>query len=140
MLNTWVLATVNWLGRADTAREYIYVPDAMRIAAAFGQRPDAAAAHWCLPGSGPLTGQQMATIASRHLGCTVKLRTAGMSMLRVVGLFNKDLRNFLQMAPDYMKTVRYDARRLNGLLGAQAMTSYEDGISHTLDWLAQRAG
>jgi hypothetical protein len=26
--------TVNWLGRADTQREYIYVPDAMRIAAA----------------------------------------------------------------------------------------------------------
>lgn len=132
--------TVNWLGGADTPREYVYVPDAMRIAAAIGQKPDAAAAHWCLPGSGPLTGRQMAAIASRRLGHTVKLRTAGMTMLRLVGLFNKDLRGFLQMAPEYMKPVRYDARQLDGLLGAQAMTSYEDGISHSLDWLAQRAG
>jgi nucleoside-diphosphate-sugar epimerase len=30
--------TVNWLGSADTQREYIYVPDAMRIAAAVGAR------------------------------------------------------------------------------------------------------
>jgi len=27
------------------------------------------------------------------------------------------LRGFLQVAPDYMKPVRYDARKLQGLLG-----------------------
>ena len=37
--------TVNWLGSADTQREYIYVPDAMRIAAAgeIGGHPDGGA-------------------------------------------------------------------------------------------------
>jgi hypothetical protein len=29
---------VNWLGKADVQREHIYVPDAMRIAAAIGHR------------------------------------------------------------------------------------------------------
>lgn len=130
--------TVNWLGAADIAREYIYVPDAMRIAAAIAQRQEAYGRHWCLPGSGPLTGQQVVAIASRHLGRSVKLRAAGMTMLRLVGLFNKDLRGFLQIAPEYMKAVRYDARRLADLLGPQAMTSYETGIGHTLDWLAKR--
>lgn len=131
--------TVNWLGRADTAREYIFVPDGMRIAAAIGQRPEAFGQHWCLPGGGPLTGQQLAAICSRHLGRSVRLRTAGMTMLRLVGLFNADLRGFLQMAPEYLKPVRYDARKLEGLLGVQAMTPYETGIAQTLDALAKRA-
>ena len=128
--------SVNWLGKADVRREYIYVPDAMRIAALIGARPEAFGAHWCLPGSGPLSGRQVAEIAGRKLGRPVKLRTAGMTMLRMVGLFKKDLRDFLQIAPNYMKPVRYDARKLAGLLGPPEMTGYEAGIAETLAWIA----
>lgn len=128
--------TVNWLGGAGIAREYIYVPDAMRVAAAIGRREEAFGAHWCLPGGGPLTGNQVAAIAWRHFGRPVKLRAAGLTMLRVVSLFNKDLRGFLQMAPEYMKPVSYDARKLEKLLGPQTMTPYEVAIGQTLDWLA----
>ena len=127
---------VNWLGRADLQREYIYVPDAMRIAAEIGARPQAAGHHWCLPGSGPLTGAQVAEIAGSVLGRPVKLRTAGMTMLRLVALFNKELRGFLQVAPDYMKQVAYDAGKLAGLIGPPAMTGYATGIKETLEWIA----
>jgi nucleoside-diphosphate-sugar epimerase len=131
--------TVNWLGKPITPREYIYVPDAMRIAAAIGRRPEAFGAHWCLPGSGPLSGPAFADITGRHLGRRVKLRSASMTMLRLVSLFNKDLRGLLQVAPEYMKPVRYDASKLIALLGPQQMTSYENGISATLDWLTRHA-
>jgi nucleoside-diphosphate-sugar epimerase len=127
--------TVNWLGRPDIAREYIYVPDAMRIAAAIGRRDEAFGQHWCLAGSGPLSGRQVVEIAARHLARPMKLRAAGLIMLRLVSLFNSELRGFMQIAPEYMKAVRYDARRLESLLGAPAMTPYERGIAQTLDWL-----
>src|SRR5215469_6195570 len=127
--------TVNWLGGTDVQREYIYVPDAMRIAVEIGARTEALGEHWCLPGSGPLSGRQVADIAGRYLGRQVKLRSAGMTTLRIVGLFNKDLRGLLQVAPDYMKPVRYDARKLRGLLGQQ-VTSYDAGIGQTLAWIA----
>jgi nucleoside-diphosphate-sugar epimerase len=127
--------TVNWLGRADVQREYIYVPDAMRVAVEIGARTEALREHWCLPSSGPLSGRQVADIAGRYLGRQVKLRSAGLMTLRIVSLFNKDLRGLLQVAPDYMKPVRYDARKLQGLLGPQPMTSYDAGIGHTLDWI-----
>ncbi len=128
--------TVNWLGKADVQREYIYVPDAMRIAAAIGTRTEVFGGHWCLPGGGPLSGRQAAEIAGRHLGRPVKMRSAGMTMLRIVSLFIKDLRGLLQVAPNYMKPVRYDARKLQDLLGPQQMTSYEAGIGRTLAWIA----
>lgn len=128
--------TVNWIGSADVPREYIFVPDAMRIAAAIGAHPEASGEHWCLPGSGPLSGQQVADMATRHLGRRVKLRRAGMTLLRIVGLFNKDVRGLLQVAPDYLKPVRYNARKLLGLLGPQTMTPYDAGIAQTLTWIA----
>ena len=92
--------------------------------------------HWCLPGSGPLSGRQAADIAGRLLGRQVKLRSAGLATLRVVSLFNKDLRGLLQVAPDYMKPVNYDTRKLLRLLGLQRRTSYDAGIGHTLAWIA----
>jgi nucleoside-diphosphate-sugar epimerase len=130
--------TVNWLGRPGVQREYVYVPDAMRIAVEIGARYEALGEHWCLPSSGPLSGWQVVDIAGRHFGRQVKLRSAGMTTLRIVGVFNKDLRGLLQVAPDYMKPVNYDTRKLLRLLGPQRMTSYDAGIGHTLAWIASR--
>jgi nucleoside-diphosphate-sugar epimerase len=127
--------TVNWIGNVDVHREYVYVPDAMRIAAALGARAEAFGAHWCLPGGGPLSARQVAEIASRRLGRAVKLRSTGLTTLRIISLFNKDLRGLLQIAPDYMKPVRYDVRKLQDLLGPSQMTSYDTGIDQTLAWI-----
>ena len=78
--------TMNWIGAADTAREYILVPDAMEIAGRIRSRDEAFGNDWMLPSSGPLTGAQVAEIAGRHLGRPVKLRTAGVLMLRLISL------------------------------------------------------
>jgi len=61
-----------------------------------------------------------------------------MAVLRIASLFKKDLRGFLQIVPNYMRPVRYDASKLEGLLGPLQMTSYEDGIGRTLAWIAGR--
>jgi hypothetical protein len=53
-------------------------------------------------------------------------------------VFNKELRGFLQVAPDYMNPVTYDTHKLQGLLGPQRMTNYDLGISQTLSWIASR--
>ena len=132
--------TMNWIGGANTPREYIYVADAMRIAAAVADHAEAFGQRWVLPGSGPLTGTQTAEIAGRALGRTVKLRAAGPLMLRLVSLFSSDLRGFMQMVPDYMKPICFDASRLRALIGEPEMTSYDQGIAQTLSALgAERA-
>jgi hypothetical protein len=78
-------------------------------------------------------------ISERHLGQQFKFRSVSMTTLHVISLFNKDLRGLLQVAPpDYMKPVRYDTRKLQGLLGPQQMTPYDAGIGHTLAWIAAR--
>ncbi len=122
-------------GKASIARR---IADAMRIAVEIGARTEALSEHWCLRGSGLLSGRQVAEIAGRYLGREVRLRSAGTTTLRIFGLFNKDLPGLLQVAPDYMKPVRYDTRKLQGLLGLQQMTSYDAGIGHTHGLIASR--
>jgi hypothetical protein len=51
-------------------------------------------------------------------------------------LFKKDLRGLLQLAPEYIKPVRYDARKLQSLLGSPQLTSYDAAIGQTLAWIA----
>jgi nucleoside-diphosphate-sugar epimerase len=126
---------MNWIGPRDLAREYAFVPDAMRLVAALARRPEAYGERWIFPGSGPLTGAEAASIASRHLGRAVKLRTAGAGLMRIVSLFNRAAREFLPMVPHYLQPIRYDASKLARLLGPLRTTPYDQAIPATLDWL-----
>jgi nucleoside-diphosphate-sugar epimerase len=131
---------MNWVGPRKLEREYVFVPDAMRLVAALARRPEAYGQHWALPGAGPLSGGEAAAIASAHLGRPVRLRAAGSLLLRLVGLFNPDLRDFLPMLPHYLKPMRYDGGKLARLLGPLALTPYTAAIPQTLDWLMESGG
>ena len=127
---------MRWIGAADTAHEYVFVPDAVRIAAKLATHERGYGQRWILPGAGPITGQQVAAIVTRNLGRPVRLRTAGVAMLRIFSLFNTTLRGFMQLAPEYVKPITFDSTKLEGLIGKPAMTSYEEAIAETLQWLA----
>ncbi|GMR24510.1 MAG: NAD-dependent epimerase/dehydratase family protein [Acidobacteriota bacterium] len=120
---------MNWIGAADVDHELIYVADAMRIAAEIATHDEAYAQRYVLPGSGAVTGAEVAHLAGG------KLRAASPTVLRIVSLFDKNLRSFMPMVPHYAKTITYDASKLHALIGTPKMTSYADGIQETLDSL-----
>lgn len=128
--------TMNWIGPADIVHEFAFVPDAMAIAAELALHDKAYGERWIVPGSGPITGRQVAGITERVLGRHVAIRPAGSMMLRVVSLFNKPLRGFMQMVPDYQKPITYDAAKLSALIGKPSVTGYEAAIGQTLAWIA----
>ena len=51
---------MSWIGSADVKRDYIYVPDAMRVVAELMTREDAYGDDWVVPGSGPDSAIQLA--------------------------------------------------------------------------------
>ncbi len=127
--------TMNWIGSRHTEREYIFVPDAMRLVAALALRAEAYGERWLFPGAGPLSGNAAADHASRALGRTVRVRSAGTVMLRLAALASQPLRDFLPMVPHYVQPIRYDAGKLAKLLGPPPLTPYGDAIAQTLAWL-----
>ncbi len=128
---------MNWIGGAEVERDYIYVPDAMRIVADLMTREGAYGEDWIVPGSGPISAARVATILSGILGRTVKIRTAGPLVLRVVSLFNRDLRGFMQLVPTYVKPIRFDGAKLEGLIGATVRTPYEHALAETVRSIAE---
>lgn len=132
--------TMNWIGDPGVAREYLYIADVARLSAEIAHHAGAYGARWVLPGAGGLSGRQAAEIAGRHLGRPVKVRGAGLVTLKILSLFLKPLRGFLQMVPDYTKPIAYDAAKLRALIGERSLTPYETGFAETLDWLAGDRG
>jgi nucleoside-diphosphate-sugar epimerase len=128
-----------WVGGADIAREYAYLPDAMRAVARLLGRADTAGERFIVPGSGPLTGRETAAIASRHLGREVKLRTAGPTLLKLLSLVMADLRSFLPMVPYYVAPIAFDGTKLERVIGPITRTDYEAAVAQTIDWLRAQA-
>lgn len=124
---------MNWIGGAQVERDYIYVPDAMGLAAELAHRPEAYGERWLIPGSGPISAAQIARTVSQILGREVKLRTAGPLLLRLLSLFKPELRGMLQMVPTYVRPIRFDGGRLERLLGDRKRTSYETALRVTLE-------
>jgi hypothetical protein len=54
----------------------------------------------------------------------------------LVSLFNAPLRGFMQMVPEYLKPITFDASKLAQLIGKPSVTGYEDANRQTLDWLS----
>jgi len=127
--------TVNGIGFPDTAREYVYVPDAMKAVAALAGHEQAYGKHWVVPGAGPVSLARIARIAGEHLRTQIRVRGASRLMLRLVGLFSRPLREFMPMVPTYLQPIAYDGSRLRRLLGDVPATAYEEGVPQTLDWL-----
>jgi len=130
---------MNWIGAAGVPREHIFVPDAMKAVVDLAHREKAYGDRFVFPGAGPLTGRRLAEIASEHLGREVKLRPAAPWLLRIVALFNKELRSFLPMVPHYVQPMSFDAGKLRTLLGTVETTHYDQRVGETLDWLRSAA-
>lgn len=128
---------VQWLGSAATPREAAYLPDATRIVAELIEREEAYGTDWAIPGSGPLTANDLAEIAGRHLDRPVSLRAAPGWLLSVLTLVVPALRQIRPIVPHYVRPVRYDTSKLRRLLGEVATTPFAEAIPQTLDWISE---
>jgi nucleoside-diphosphate-sugar epimerase len=129
---------VHCLGRSNTPREAAYVPDAMRIVADLAERDEAYGTDWALPGSGPLSADRLAEIASEHLNRPIKASGAPGWLLKILALVHPAIRQIRPMIPHYARPVRYDTSKLRGLLGEVQTTPFEQAIPATLDWIGSK--
>ncbi len=126
------------IGPSENHREYIFVPDAMKLVTDLMEHDEAYGESWVFPGSGPLSMKDAARIAGRHLGRDLKVRAAPGWLLKAMSPFSQDLKAFRPMLDDYVRPITYSGQRLRDLLGAVEITPYDEAIRITLDWLRDR--
>ena len=125
--------TANLIGPIDTPHEFVFVPDVGPVLLDLADRPEAYGRWWHLGGAGTITQRDFATKVFAAVGRTPKLRVAGKTLLRMMGLFNPMMRELVEMSYLHTTPVVLDDSAIQKLLGPVKKTSYDEGIRTTLD-------
>ncbi len=121
------------IGPIDTPHQFVFVPDVGPIVTRL-LKTDAAWGHaWNFAGSGTITQRDLVEKIFAAAGKPVKLMVAGKTMLRVMGLFSKLMREVVEMHYLQTEPVLMDDSRLEKLLGGVTRTSYDEGVRRTLE-------
>ena len=128
--------TADLIGPIDKPHEFVFVPDVGPVVAKLIDTPAAYGHVWHLGGAGVSTQRDMVDEMGRQAGRKVKHRVAGKTMLRMLGLFNKLLREMPEM--NYLLTdpVILDDSALQRLIGPVRKTPYAEGVRRTLAAIA----
>lgn len=127
--------TADMVGPIDTPHEFVFVPDVGPVAIDLAAKPEARGRWWNLAGAGVTTQREMAKIAFAATGKEMKVRVAGKTMLRVIGLFKPFMRELVEM--HYLQTtpVLMDDSALVKLRGDVKKTPYAEGVKECIRYL-----
>ena len=120
------------IGPIDLPHEFVFVPDVGPVVTRLIETPAAFGKVWHLGGVGVTTQRDLVSEMERQTGRKIKPRVAGKTMLRVVGLFNPLMREFVEMHYLVTDPLILDDSALQDLIGPIEKTPYADGIKQTL--------
>ena len=127
--------TANWAGPVSTPHEFIFVPDAGPVIVELASRDECYGEAWNFAGVGEITAQGFIQKIYQAVGREPKLRSAGRTMLRIMGWFNPLMRELPEMLYLQETPVLLDDEKLRRKLGQVHKTSYDEGIKLTLEWM-----
>jgi nucleoside-diphosphate-sugar epimerase len=122
----------NMVGPLDTPHEFVFVPDVGPVAARLTFTPNAYGRVWHLAGAGVTTQRAIVEEIERQIGHRLRVRVAGKTMLRLIGIFNPLMREMVEMHYLLTDPVLMDDSALQELLGAIHKTPYSDGVRECL--------
>ena len=124
--------TADLIGPIDRPHEFVFVPDVGSVVARLLDAPAAFGHVWHLAGAGVTTQRALVDEMERQVGHKVAVRVAGRTMLRVLGLFNRMIREMVEMHYLLTDPLIMDDTALQRLLGPITKTPYAEGIRQTL--------
>ena len=131
--------TADMLGPLDAPHEFVFVPDVGPVVARLAATPAAFGRVWHLAGAGVTTQRALVGEMERQTGSTLKLRVAGKTMLRVLGLFNRMMREMVEMNYLLTEPVIMDDSALQALIGPVRKTPYAEGLRQSLAAVPNKA-
>jgi nucleoside-diphosphate-sugar epimerase len=87
----------NMVGPLDTPHESVFVPDVGPVVARLAFMPNAYGRVWQLAGAGVATQRAIIEEIERQIGHRLRVRVAGKTMLRLLGVFNPFMRELVEM-------------------------------------------
>ncbi|MCJ8210161.1 NAD-dependent epimerase/dehydratase family protein [Mucilaginibacter sp. RS28] len=125
-----------WMGNPRAKHNFIYIPDAGKAMYLLGQHPEADNQVWHAPTAAPMTGIQFIELAAEIYGAKPKYSVINKLMLRLVGLFNKQMYNMIEMFYQFDRDYFFDSTKFERHFNFKP-TSYRDGVTELSKTLYQ---
>ena len=127
-----------FVGNQKMAREYIFTPDGAKALVQLALIDDAYGEDWNIPGYSVITGEEIVSTLRDITGYQKKVSTVSKNMIIFLGLFNKDMREVVEMfylneEPVVLNGAKYEAR-----IGPVPRTSYHEGLGQVIDFMKKR--
>ncbi|MBE9171302.1 NAD-dependent epimerase/dehydratase family protein [Pleurocapsales cyanobacterium LEGE 06147] len=119
----------NLIGPINKPHEFVFVPDVGPVVTKLLDTPTAFGQAWNLGGVGVTTQLELARMA---YGGSPRYRAAGKMMLRLLGLFDPFLREFVEMHYLVTEPLIVDDSALQQAIGVITKTPYEEGVRQSL--------
>ena len=122
----------SFVGDKGLAREYIYTPDGAKAIVKLALRDDAYGQNWNVPGCGLITGEEMIQHIRGLTGYTKSIMTVKKGMIRLIGLFDKQMKEFVEMLYLTEEPVVLSGEKYERYIGEVPKTSYYNGLKETI--------
>lgn len=126
-----------WLCSTKTLHTFNYTPDNAGALATLGEEDAANGKIWHLPSAEALAGDHFIALVSELLGRPLKPRVLSRRTIKLVGLFNAQLREIPEMLYQNDHDYVFDSRAFSRTF-RQEPTAYREGLSATLQWFQSR--
>lgn len=106
--------SASWIGSSTKAHNFTFVPDAARATALLGNSPKAFNQVWHLPTDRTLlTGKDWVALFAKEMRCKYKVKSLPPYLLRLAGIFNPILREFVDISYLYTRNYFFDSRKFD---------------------------
>ncbi|GKV54920.1 NAD-dependent dehydratase [Sporosarcina sp. NCCP-2222] len=128
-----------YVGRLDIPREFIFTPDGAKALVELAMNESAYGQNWNIPGERLVTGNELVDMIRSLTGYDKKVSSVTKPMIRLAGLFNPFMREFLELSYLYENPFQLDGSKYEREIGALPRTPYEEGLRQTLAFQADEA-
>lgn len=127
----------SFVGNQSIAREYIYTPDGAKAIINLALEDKAYGHNWNIPGYGVISGEEIIKTIRASSGYQKKVSTVTKNMIRFLGLFNRQMREVLEIFYLNEEPVVLNGEKYEELLGPVPCTPYRKGLQQTIDYMRQ---
>lgn len=121
------------VGNLDTPHSYTYMPDIGRALVTLATHDDAFGEVWHLPTPKAVSTRRMLELIYTEAGQPLKIQVAPKWLLRIIGLFNPDAGELVEMVYEFEKPFVIDDSKFAGRFEWHA-TGLETVIRETVAW------
>ncbi|WML48623.1 SDR family NAD(P)-dependent oxidoreductase [Neobacillus sp. PS3-34] len=139
LLNVVKDKKASYVGNQCIPREFIYTLDGAKAIVSLSLQEKAYGQNWNIPGYGIITGEEMIKTIREITGYQKGVSTVSKNMIRFMGLFNRQMREVVEMFYLNEEPVVLDGEKYEKLIRPIPRTSYREGLRQTIEYMKQNA-